>query len=81
MKQLLTKRKKILISVLLWFASILSSIIAKKIITYFNLDSHDPLTVLFTWLSLGIIIFMFFSQLSTFLKKKWESCMSFLQLF
>lgn len=63
MKQLSTQKpKKIIVTFLLWMATIISSVLAKKIITYFHLDVHEPLTGLFAWLSVGLITLMFFSQ-------------------
>lgn len=71
MKQLSTQKpKKIMVSILLWIATIISSVIAKKIIIYFHLDAHKPLTVLFAWLSVGLITLMFFLSIINIFKEK-----------
>lgn len=64
------KRKKILIPVFLWVITILSGIVWEKIITYFNLDSHNPIVILFEWLSLGVINCLFFFSIIDAFKDK-----------
>lgn len=71
------KRKKILIPVFLWVITILSGIVGEKIITYFNLDSHNPIVILFEWLSLGVINCLFFSLSSMLLKTNLENFIIF----
>lgn len=56
--------------VFLWVITFLSGIVWEKIITYFNLDSSNPIVILLEWLTLGVIICLFFFSIIDAFKDK-----------